>query len=166
MQSLKHIRCLTFTVPQLPRSSSQAESHDPRCCCTVWWNRRSEGSILWRYGDWLWPAKSKQPHAGGCNTEFQRWISKLSIHQEHTEFQRWISKLSIHQETKLSHAFLQQFSALIIIIINVSWAAVQYIRMISEGSCDTWGLEYSWFFVLLLFNTESSELRMGFISHV
>jgi len=31
----------------------------------------------------------------------------------------------------------QLFSTLIIVIINVSWAANQHIRMISEGSCDT-----------------------------
>jgi len=30
-----------------------------------------------------------------------------------------------------------KISSILIIIINVSWATNQYIKMISEGSCDT-----------------------------
>ncbi len=55
----------------------------------------------------------------------------------------WTFELSIHQTLKKNVSLFPQiyeaaqlFSTLII-IRNVSWAANQHIRMISEGSCDT-----------------------------
>ena len=56
-------------------------------------------------------------------------LQKLCISDKCCSFE-----LSIHQG--ILKKSTQLFSTLII-IINVSWAADQHIRMISEGSCDT-----------------------------
>ncbi len=55
---------------------------------------------------------------------------------------KWCSfELSIHQKI-IKQWFLQKYEAAhlfstLIIIRNVSWVALEHIRMISEGSCDT-----------------------------
>ncbi len=51
----------------------------------------------------------------------------------HDIYQKWPFKIN----AVLLNFLFQLFSALIITIRNVSWAADQHIRMISEGSCDT-----------------------------
>ncbi len=50
----------------------------------------------------------------------------------HEIYHKWLFKIN----AVLLNFLFQLFSALIITIRNVSWAADPHIRMISEGSCD------------------------------
>ncbi len=52
-------------------------------------------------------------------------------------------ELSVHQNIEYNHknissnCFQHWYNKMLINVYNVSWAANQHIRMISEGSCDT-----------------------------
>ncbi len=64
-------------------------------------------------------------------------INKISLSNKCCSFELSIHQKILKQNVSLfPHEAAQLFSTLII-IRNVSWAANQHIRMISEGSCDT-----------------------------
>ncbi len=62
-------------------------------------------------------------------------LQKISISNKCCFFYFLFIKESWKKESWQKYEAAQLFSTLI--IINVSWAANQHIRMISEGSCDT-----------------------------